>query len=405
MKVDDRIKLLKSYLARLSGGENMDSVRADFVENFKDVEASEIMRAEQEMMKEGTPLAEVQKLCDLHSALFHGSTTEEKLTIAEGTVKEAQEETNTNADYKNKKVICSRLTAIQGHPLNTFARENEALQELISEAKEAGSYEEIMIFIKKLRDISIHYAKKGDLLYPHLKVKYQISGPSDVMWTVDDEIRDELAELAKISEFTEDLKNRFSKVLIRMDEMIYKEKNILFPICAVNFTEEEWAGIYFDSKDYKDCFGVENGIWNDAKKTGRKINETADEIVMPGGHMNLEQLTALLNTIPMEITFIDDNNINRYFNEGPKVFKRPAMAIDRDVFSCHPPKIERMVRAILDDFRNGKRDCVPVWMEKDGRTVLVTYMAVRNADGAYLGTVEIVRDMEDAKAHFEKSNK
>ena len=405
MKVDDRIKLLKSYLARLSGGENIDSVRSDFVENFKDVEASEIMRAEQEMMKEGTPLAEVQKLCDLHSALFHGSTTEEKLTIAEKTVKEAQEETNTNADYKNKKVICSRLTAIQGHPLNTFARENEALQELISEAKEAGSYEEIMIFIKKLRDISIHYAKKGDLLYPHLKVKYQISGPSDVMWTVDDEIRDELAELAKISEFTEDLKNRFSKVLIRMDEMIYKEKNILFPICAVNFTEEEWTGIYFDSKDYKDCFGVENGIWNGAKKTGSKVNETDDEIVMPGGHMNLEQLTALLKTIPMEITFIDDNNINRYFNEGPKVFKRPAMAIDRDVFSCHPPKIERMVRAILDDFRNGKRDCVPVWMEKDGRTVLVTYMAVRNADGAYLGTVEIVRDMEDAKAHFEKSNK
>lgn len=80
------------------------------------------------------------------------------------------------------------------------------------------------------------------------------------------------------------------------------------------------------------------------------------EIVMPGGHMTLEELTALLNTIPLEITFVDADNINRFFNEGPKVFKRPGMAIDREVFSCHPPKIEPMVRQIIDDFRNNRRD-------------------------------------------------
>ena len=124
------------------------------------------------------------------------------------------------------------------------------------------------------------------------------------------------------------------------------------------------------------------------------------EVVMPGGHMTVEQLTALLNTIPAELTFVDADNINRYFNEGHKVFKRPGMAIDREVFSCHPPKIEPMVRAILDDFRNGRRDRVPVWMEKNGRTVLVTYMAVRDRDRKYLGTLEVVQDMEFAKEHF-----
>ena len=116
--------------------------------------------------------------------------------------------------------------------------------------------------------------------------------------------------------------------------------------------------------------------------------------------MTVEQLTALLNTIPAELTFVDADNINRYFNEGHKVFKRPGMAIDREVFSCHPPKIEPMVRAILDDFRNGRRDRVPVWMEKNGRTVLVTYMAVRDRDRKYLGTLEVVQDMEFAKEHF-----
>ena len=82
------------------------------------------------------------------------------------------------------------------------------------------------------------------------------------------------------------------------------------------------------------------------------------------------------------------------------MFKRPAMALDREVFSCHPPKIEPMVRSIIDDFRNNRRDSVPVWMDKNGRTFLVTYMAVRDNEKNYLGTVEIVQDMEFAKEHF-----
>ena len=160
-------------------------------------------------------------------------------------------------------------------------------------------------------------------------------------------------------------------------------------------------GIYRDSKDYAVCFGVENGVWEAAEsQQSTRERITAGEIVMPGGHMTLEQLTALLNTIPVEITFVDADNINRFFNEGPKVFKRPGMAIDREVFSCHPPRIEAMVRAIIDDLRAGRRDIVPVWMEKDGRSMLVRYMAVRDAQRNYLGTVEVVEDMELAREHF-----
>lgn len=141
--------------------------------------------------------------------------------------------------------------------------------------------------------------------------------------------------------------------------------------------EEEWYGIYHDVKDYDICFGVAQEIWEKAEKCqSSKAIGTGDEIVLPGGHMTIEQLTALLNTIPMEITFVDAENINRFFNEGAKVFKRPGMAIDREVFSCHPPKIEPMVRQIIDDFRNNRRDEVPVWMEKGGRTMLVKFPAL-----------------------------
>ena len=89
--------------------------------------------------------------------------------------------------------------------------------------------------------------KKGDLLYPLLKVRYDISGPSDVMWGVDDEIRDQLRHLAKDPTMDADWKETYLNTIQRVQEMIYKENNILFPLCAENFTKDEWEQIYKDS--------------------------------------------------------------------------------------------------------------------------------------------------------------
>ena len=405
----DRKEQLKTYLKRLGDGEMLEDVRADFVRDFGEVEASEIMQAEQELMKEGTPLSEVQRLCDIHSALFHGMTTEEKNANAENEVEasllrqNAQKELNksnhsTENDYGDKNAKAAELEEITGHPIYTFTKENNALAKLLINFKE----ERDESLIPKIRELSIHYAKKGDLLYPLLKVKYGISGPSEVMWTVDDEIRDELGSLAREINRGEEWNSRLDAVLTRAEEMIYKEQNILFPICAVNFTEEEWYAIYRDAKDYEDCLGVASETWEVAENAlENDASSIKDgEVSMPGGHLTIEQLTALLDTIPMEITFVDNDNINRYFNDGSKVFKRPIMALNRDVFSCHPPKIEPMVRQILDDFRNGIRDFVDVWMEKGGRTMLVKYLAVRDKSGKYLGTLELVQDMEFAKEHI-----
>lgn len=389
-KKEQRIKKLTEYLQRLGAGEELGEVRKDFIKEFSDVQASEIMEAEQELMKQGTPLEEVQRLCDVHAALFHGVTPEEEMK---------KRQSFEQKEYGNKSQQAQELEQVEGHPLYTLTKENQALLKLLQQF--AGSEDENLLSI--IGQFAVHYAKKGDLLYPHLKVKYGIAGPSDVMWTVDDEIRDEYSALMRESQRGDEWNKRLRAVLKRIEEMVQKEQNILFPICAVNFTKEEWMGIYRDAKDYIVCFGVEDIHWQEAEDQEIvRENSGKDEIVLPGGHMTLEQLTALLNTVPLEITFIDVDNINRFFNEGPKVFKRPGMALDREVFSCHPPKIEPMVRAIIDDFRHGRKDRVPVWMEKGGRTMLVTYMAVRDKTGKYVGTAEFVQDMEFAKEHFGK---
>ena len=541
----DRAEALRSLLDRLSEGEDIESVRADFVRDFKDVDPAEIMRAEQGLMESGMPLSKVQKLCDVHSALFHGDTREEKIANAERAVQASLKNQAGKAEknYINKSLEADALIQIPGHPLSTFTKENEALGQYlestkarweglveslsgkvggknksekaeksegiqgaqgaqgVEDAQGAPDWEALLaVFseeLAKLRSFIVHYAKKGDLLYPLLKVKYDISGPSQVMWTVDDEIRDTLGELkrelsekskgvralkntgedlddeeeeyirskAEIAEGTLNsffLKN-YLAVRNRMEEMIYKEENILFPMCALQFQKEEWIQIYFDSKDYNACFSVENAIWKEAEecgntpekwraaesagnsereKSGREASEehsgdvhntalpqgagkmledllrrveslegksgnrgespsaSAGEIIMPGGHLKKNELIAMLNTLPVEITFVDKDNINRFFNEGPKVFKRPQMAIDREVFSCHPPKVEPMVRMIIGNFREGKEDEVPIWMEKGGKPFLVRYMAVRDKEQNYVGTLEAVTDMTEVKEHF-----
>ena len=399
VELDNVVSKIKEYLKRLEAQEELESMRADFVKEFENVDASEIMEAEQQLLKEGTPLATVQKLCDVHAALFKGKTIEEKVVEAK--------RQSAGAIKQEKLSITSKLVEIEGHPLYTFSLENKEITRLVKKCREnvKKDYykEEFHDLIEKLQDIAIHYAKKGDLLYPHLKVKYGISGPSDVMWTVDDEIRDEIKQLSKKQNFDNKGLEDFNKLLVRIDDMIYKEANILFPNCATNFEDEEWYEIYRDSKDYDECLGVENVVWEEAEEFLKNVSKSVDdEIVMAGGHMTVEQLSAMLNTIPLEITFVDKENINRYFNEGSKVFKRPGMAIDREVFSCHPPKIEVQVRKIIESFKNKMADRVPIWMEKNGRTMLVTYMAVRNKAGEYIGTVELVQDMEFAKEHFTK---
>ena len=397
----ERVEQLKGFLKRLGTGEDLGAVREDFASQFAHVEASEIMKAEQGLMREGTPLAEVQQLCDLHSALFHGSTIHEQMESEHAKVEAVLE-----AQEKSKSVVS--LVETVGHPLNRLTEENKALDALIEATKvKVADKTATVDDVNEVRQVSIHYAKKGDLLYPHLKVAYDISGPSMVMWTVDDDIRDGFGRLARAKSIDDAWYEEFDGLLTRAQEMIYKEQNILFPICAENFSTEEWYQIYKDTEQYEEIFGVERVAWVEAEAAlaTQTTNASGDDntIALIGGSLTVDQLNAMLNTMPMEVTFVDHEDINRYFNDGEKVFKRPTTAIGRDVFSCHPPKVEPIVRGIIESFRKGERDNVAVWLEKVGRPFYVNYMAVRDQNNNYLGTLELVQDMQFAKDHFKRS--
>ncbi|MST85600.1 DUF438 domain-containing protein [Hallella mizrahii] len=415
--VTDTTQQIKSLLRRINEGESMESVRADFVSQFKDVPANDIMRAEQELISEGQSVNEVKKLCDVHSALFHGKNNDEDVYPHLHHGLHHDQEAMMVGQASENRDKTAELRAIDGHPLQTFYHENEAIVEALGNVLRAlDGEEDVTDVLRKASGLAVHYAKKGDLIYPLLKTKHGIYGPSQVMWTIDDEIRAEFTTLlrqsAKEDGLSDDWKNRVKDLIGRAREMTFKENRILFPVCTANFTDEEWRQIYVDSKAYPECLGITIKTWEDGEalfreekqRNSQPVTDAADElrVDMPGGSLTLSQLAALLDTLPLEITFVDAENINRYFNQpfSEKSFKRPLAALGREVFSCHPPKIEPMVRAIIADLRAGKRDSVSVWMEKNQRATLVTYHAVRDSQGQYVGTMETVQDMEEARKHF-----
>ena len=358
-----RLELLKSYIERVSKGEDLEAVRSDFVKNFKDVSSKEIVTAEESLIKSGLPLEKVQKLCDIHSALFHESNI----------IDESQKD----------------LEKIPGHPLNILSLENKKIKSLADGVKEG---EDKLKKISDLLKINSHYGKKAGLIYPLFLFFYKISGPSDVMWAVDDEIRRDLSKIIKANSYNpEDL----NKILDRVYEMIYKEESILFPLLKENFTEEEWNKIYGDLGEYGLDLVGELPLWKDykPKEISPKEKISSGSLDFETGSLKLNEAMQILRTLDAEITFIDKDDLVRFYSEGEdKIFPRPKSCLNRDVTSCHPPKVVPMVKSLLDDFKNKRKDRLVVCRNIKGKKILVKYLAVYE-DGEYIGTLETVEDI------------
>jgi hypothetical protein len=117
-------------------------------------------------------------------------------------------------------------------------------------------------------------------------------------------------------------------------------------------------------------------------------------IMMPTGHVSVEQLTAVLSTLPLDLTFVNAEDRVAFFSEGPnRIFARSKAIIGRKVQHCHPPRSADTVNKILDDFRAGRQNVAEFWINFQGKFVHIRYFAVRNDEGKYLGTVELTQDL------------
>jgi PAS domain S-box-containing protein len=385
-----RQKVLKELITELHNGKSVEEVKPRFEKLIEGISPTEISEMEQALIMEGMPVEEIQRLCDVHAAVFKGSIAE------------------IHGPQKDEDV--------PGHPVHTFKLENKAIEEFIENDLKNhlnnflsnDSRENLNLLSKdleQLMEIEKHYGRKENLLFPYLE-KYGITAPPKVMWGVDDEIRAELKEainlLGECKGNKEEVGEKVNNVINRITEMIYKEEKILLPMALEHLTEDEWLSIEEASSEYGYCFIDPVKKWKPKRvNVEARIQAEGEKPVKDGyikfetGLLLPEEIEAIFNTLPIDITFVDKDGIVKYFSQAKeRIFPRPKTVIGRTVENCHPPASVHIVQQIVEDLQSGKKDHEDFWIKMKDMYAYIRYFAVRNSQGEFLGIVEVTQNIK-----------
>lgn len=387
-----RKELLKHMILQLHKGEAPEQVRTQLVRLMGKVPYGIVVEAEQELISEGLPIQEVLKLCDIHGEALKGII-----------------------DPTGTKPVP------EGHPVHTFREENAALRKELAALEETfakvldspgkAKLEELVERLRKsftaLSNVTVHYKRKENLLFPYLE-KYGITGPSTVMWGKHDEARELLKAAREALEAAGDLSLEELRTVAELvlkptadavDEMIYKEEEILLPMCLDTLSEIEWHEINQQSQEIGFCLWEPRAAWQ-PEEVAAKTKAPAEEekIELPSGSITVEELTAIMSTLPVDLTFVDSDDRVRFFTQGTeRIFQRSRAILGRRVDQCHPPSSVHVVKKILDDFRSGRESRAAFWITLKGRFIHIEYLALRSPEGNYLGTLEVTQDMTEKR--------
>lgn len=387
----ERQEKLKELMLRLHQGEKEEIIQEEFNNHFDSVSPYEIQVMERNLMQEGITYEEIMRLCKIHASLMSA-----KVESGEGM-----------PDFEK-----------EGHPVMVLKKENLALRgaidriERLLQAYVSSKDEDLLKGLKRqislLDQFENHYLRKEYALFPIMESK-GITAPPKVMWGVHDEIREIYKNFKQaFDEQADDVMEQFLVAKEELLEMIFKEENILIPMVAQAFHVDDWEKMAQDTPQYGYCIVTPEAEWKVEKKPStiqskEEIQETGD-IPLSTGSLSLEQLDLLLNLLPMELSFVDKDNIVKYYNEGngeEKIFKRTKSAIGRDVINCHPPKSHAIVTKLFEQLRSGQKEKEEMWFKKEDKMIHVTYHAVRNAQGEYMGVLEYVQNIAPYVKNFE----
>ncbi|MBN1300656.1 MAG: DUF438 domain-containing protein [Melioribacteraceae bacterium] len=379
---EHRVSKLKQLLLKLHNGESVEETQKDLKNLMGAVPYGEVVQAEEELIKEGLDRSEILKFCDLHSDALKG---------------------NLLSNYSKE--------IPEGHPVEIFVNENRELERVIESIRrlyptesETGSPPEVLAGIHKqfnlLMDIEKHYQRKENLIFPFLE-NHNITGPPMVMWGKHDETRALLKScFTAFSEKDVDMDAvrgfidlLFEPALKSIAEMIFKEDKILMPMCIDAFTDIEWYEIDKQSDEIGFCLYYPPERWSPGIEIGTS-HENGSLFKLSTGSFSPEELEGIFNCIPLDFTFVDANDKVKYFSHGTdRIFQRSKAILGREVQYCHPPSSVHIVNQILDDFKSGKQDAAKFWINFSGKYVHISYYAVRDKEGKYLGTVELTQDI------------
>lgn len=432
---ENRIEILKEILLELHHGASADSVQERFNQHFTGVSALEISMMEHELMSSDTGITfeDIMGLCNVHANLFKGAVQDVEVADADQ----------------------------EGHPVYVFKQENLALRaamlrirrilDNLAKPENVEFADQLTKGLKHqmrlLGQFDNHYTRKEELFFPIME-RYGHDAPPKVMWGVDDNIRDLFAEAKNATDFLPDtslemIKEKFEAFASEFEEMIFKEESILLMILLDTFTQDDWLTIAKDSDKYGYAIIKPTQEWQPHREDFLQINEqTVDDVEAKiqgneysntktietdagtlsitftpkekeevidrntpqpfgNGYLSVEQANLILNHLPMEITFVNKEDIFQYYNDyaptEDMIFKRNPSQVGRHVELCHPPRVLEKVKKVIELLKSGQKDKVTMWFKSEKREIFVhiTYAAVRNADGEFEGVLEYVQEIQD----------
>lgn len=385
-ELEKRQLVLKDLLLRLHAGEAPESIKKDFEEHFSGVSAFEIAVMERRLLGEGIEIADIMKLCNIHAAMFIGSIDQPQNVSSE--------------------------TEKPGHPIQVLKQENLAIESTLDrikrlldaylESPDAEIKDGLLKQLAILWQFDNHYNRKENAIFPIME-RYGITVPPKVMWGVDDDIRDlfkNVLSLVESDQFKQ-LPEAFAALKYELEEMIVKEEEILLPMVMDIFNEDDWISIAEDSDVIGYCIIRPEAKWVPERTSFETSSE--EEPITPDGNIPFnvgaltpKELDKMLNLLPLELSFVDANNIVKYYNQGTgeKAMPRNKNAIGRHVMNCHPPKSYPIVEKLLADLKEGRKDSETLWFHVRGKFVMITYAAVREDDGTFMGTLEYVQEIQ-----------
>ncbi|MCS7261269.1 MAG: DUF438 domain-containing protein [Anaerolineae bacterium] len=382
-----RKETLKRMIHQLHAGKSVEEVKQDFAALLAEIEPTEIAALEQALIAEGMPAMEIKRLCDVHVAVFR-----EALDVHAARQRPAEADISPSAQ-----AFIARMKAENTAAERTLVALEQAIQ--------AGHWPEARTLLQKLHEHEQHYVHKENGLFPYLE-KRGFTGPSTVMWAIHDDIRagwKQLAALLDDHPQPDQVMPLFQQVARTMREMFYKEENILFPIALRLLTDQEWEALASGETILEKPAAPPR----EATIPGVQAAAPSADALIPLkiGELTVEQISLLLTHLPVDVTFVDEHDTVRFYSATrERIFDRAPAIIGRKVQQCHPPTSVHRVQRILDDFRHNRRDVAEFWIqlggpvEQGGRFIHIRYFAVRDAHGAYRGTLEVTQDVTAIRA-------
>jgi DUF438 domain-containing protein len=228
------------------------------------------------------------------------------------------------------------------------------------------------------------------------------------MWGKHDEVREMLKSaietLATLEAVTADEARALIEMLFRpatngIADMTMKEEEVLFPMSMDKLTDSDWYEIGKQTNEIGYCLYDPQVEWKTTIFDLTSMVKTeSGNIQLPTGSFSNEELLAILNTLPIDITFVDRNDKVKYFSQAKeRIFQRNRAILNRDVRMCHPPSSVHIVDQIVDDFKSGRAESVPFWIQMKDQFIHIEYFALRNEQGEYLGTIEVSQNLTERR--------